>query len=71
MSRIETIYFVWRLISMRSRVHDYIIVWSAMSGNWIIGHIFFDDAINSEYLCAVILFTFIGHLNENGCGYVQ
>jgi hypothetical protein len=40
-------------------------VWCAISRNRIIGPIFFDNIINSERYCEVILSPFIGHLNED------
>jgi hypothetical protein len=48
-------------------------VWCTMSRNWIIGPIFFIDTISSESYCHVILYPFIGHINEDEvtCGYLQ
>jgi hypothetical protein len=40
-------------------------VWCAMSQNWIIGPMLFYDTIISECCCEMILYSFIGHLNED------
>jgi hypothetical protein len=37
----------------------------AISRNRIIGPLFFDDTVNSERYCEMILYPFIGHLNED------
>lgn len=40
--------------------------------SWIISPIFFEDTINSECYCKLLLYLFIGYLNEYiACGYFQ
>jgi hypothetical protein len=46
-------------------------IWCIVSWNWTIRPVFFDDTINSERYCEVILFPFIGHSNQDkiACSY--
>jgi hypothetical protein len=59
---------------MDTPLHDQKVgVWCATSRNRIIGPIFFDDTLKSEFYGEVILYLFVEHLNEDEIvrGYLQ
>jgi hypothetical protein len=59
---------------METPLHDPKVgVWCARSRNRMTGPIFFEDTINFECYCELILYTFIDHSNEDDVsrGYFQ